>query len=133
MINGRIASIASLLLFLMAFRISHSFIHVKKLPNSFFPRHILSLRHLTYDHKTVEGKWQKYWVDHSTFKSTRRLGYPKKYILDMFPYPSGNLSFLWIYFAIYHIHTCRRRTSCRSSRRLYSHRHTIQVLENERL
>eukprot|EP01040_Poterioochromonas_malhamensis_P016443 gene16443-18653_t len=42
-----------------------------------------------YQHLQVEQKWQKYWDDHETFKSVRRPGKPKQYILDMFPYPSG--------------------------------------------
>jgi len=42
-----------------------------------------------YNHNTVEKKWQKYWKDNDTFKTTND---PKKdnfYALDMFPYPSG--------------------------------------------
>ncbi|TGD22107.1 leucine--tRNA ligase [Companilactobacillus suantsaicola] len=42
-----------------------------------------------YNHNTVEKKWQKYWKEHDTFKTTND---PKKknfYALDMFPYPSG--------------------------------------------
>jgi leucyl-tRNA synthetase len=43
----------------------------------------------TYDHLAVEAKWQKYWDEHKTFVAKRRPGHPKKYVLDMFPYPSG--------------------------------------------
>lgn len=44
-----------------------------------------------YDHKSVEKKWQKYWKDNSTFRTdTRDFSKPKYYVLDMFPYPSGN-------------------------------------------
>ena len=43
-----------------------------------------------YDHQQIEKKWQKYWEDNKTFKTD---GYdfsrPKYYVLDMFPYPSG--------------------------------------------
>ena len=42
-----------------------------------------------YNHNTVEKKWQKYWKEHDTFRTTED---PKKknfYALDMFPYPSG--------------------------------------------
>lgn len=42
-----------------------------------------------YNHNTVEKKWQKYWKEHDTFRTTND---PKKknfYALDMFPYPSG--------------------------------------------
>lgn len=44
----------------------------------------------TYQHLEIEKKWQEYWDKHQTFKSKRRPGKPKKYILDMFPYPSGS-------------------------------------------
>lgn len=43
-----------------------------------------------YDHLGVEKKWQTYWDDHRIFESKRRPGHPKKYVLDMFPYPSGS-------------------------------------------
>lgn len=42
-----------------------------------------------YNHNTVEKKWQQYWKENDTFKTTND---PKKdnfYALDMFPYPSG--------------------------------------------
>lgn len=42
-----------------------------------------------YTHKTIEKKWQKYWADNCTFKTTEAGGKPKYYVLDMFPYPSG--------------------------------------------
>ena len=42
-----------------------------------------------YDHLSVEKKWQKYWEDNKVFASVRRAGHKKKYVLDMFPYPSG--------------------------------------------
>ena len=42
-----------------------------------------------YNHLDVEKKWQKYWDDNEIFVTKRRPGYPKKYVLDMFPYPSG--------------------------------------------
>ena len=45
----------------------------------------------TYDHLEIERKWQKYWDDSQTFLCKRRPGHPKKYVLDMFPYPSGNI------------------------------------------
>jgi valyl-tRNA synthetase len=42
-----------------------------------------------YDHLVSDKKWQDYWDANQTFLSKRRPGHPKKYILDMFPYPSG--------------------------------------------
>lgn len=42
-----------------------------------------------YDAGAAEKKWQAYWAEHETFKTVRRPGAPKKYVLDMFPYPSG--------------------------------------------
>src|SRR5690349_5402376 len=44
---------------------------------------------MPYDHRTIEPRWQRYWDEHQTFKAVRHPGRPKKYILDMFPYPSG--------------------------------------------
>lgn len=43
----------------------------------------------SYDHSRVEKKWQEYWDKHDTFATRRRPNHPKKYVLDMFPYPSG--------------------------------------------
>lgn len=42
-----------------------------------------------YNHKVVEKKWQKYWLENKTFKTGTDPGKPKYYVLDMFPYPSG--------------------------------------------
>ena len=47
-------------------------------------------RNDSYDHSSVELKWQKYWEKHELFKAVRRPGREKKYVLDMFPYPSGS-------------------------------------------
>ncbi|MBP6879711.1 MAG: leucine--tRNA ligase [Candidatus Pacebacteria bacterium] len=41
-----------------------------------------------YDHKNIESKWQKKWIDDATYKTAGE-GKPKQFILDMFPYPSG--------------------------------------------
>jgi len=43
-----------------------------------------------YDHAEVEPRWQRYWDEQDTFAVTRREGRDKKYVLDMFPYPSGS-------------------------------------------
>lgn len=43
-----------------------------------------------YDHQKIEEKWQKYWEDHKTFRTDAYdFSKPKYYVLDMFPYPSG--------------------------------------------
>ena len=45
-----------------------------------------------YPFKTIEPKWQKYWDEHKTFRAVEDENVPKekrRYILDMFPYPSG--------------------------------------------
>jgi len=45
---------------------------------------------LSYDHKSIESKWQKFWLENQTFKSEDiSANKPKYYVLDMFPYPSG--------------------------------------------
>ncbi|WP_059359138.1 leucine--tRNA ligase [Parachlamydia acanthamoebae] len=43
-----------------------------------------------YNHKQIEKKWQKYWLDHKTYKVEIDRAKPKYYVLDMFPYPSGS-------------------------------------------
>ena len=46
----------------------------------------------TYNPKSIEPKWQKYWEEHGTFKTdVWDFSKPKYYALDMFPYPSGLL------------------------------------------
>ena len=45
---------------------------------------------MSYDHKSIESKWQKFWLENQTFKSEDiSANKPKYYVLDMFPYPSG--------------------------------------------
>lgn len=42
-----------------------------------------------YDHQQIERKWQKYWEEKQTYKTSDTTDKPKFYVLDMFPYPSG--------------------------------------------
>ncbi len=43
-----------------------------------------------YNHIKIEKKWQKYWDDNNTFYTdVWDFSKPKYYVLDMFPYPSG--------------------------------------------
>ncbi|WP_203290363.1 leucine--tRNA ligase [Metabacillus sp. cB07] len=44
---------------------------------------------MNYKHEKIEKKWQNYWLENKTFKTTEDAGKPKFYALDMFPYPSG--------------------------------------------
>lgn len=43
-----------------------------------------------YDHKKIEKKWQKNWAKQGLFKTEENSEKPKSYVLDMFPYPSGD-------------------------------------------
>lgn len=45
---------------------------------------------MKYNHKKIEKKWQKYWLENKTFKAEIDPTKPKYYVLDMFPYPSGS-------------------------------------------
>lgn len=42
-----------------------------------------------YNHTFVEKKWQKYWQETALYKTGEDKNKKKEYILDMFPYPSG--------------------------------------------
>ncbi len=42
-----------------------------------------------YNPAEVEPKWQKYWDEHKTFRTPDLPTGDKLYVLDMFPYPSG--------------------------------------------
>ncbi len=44
---------------------------------------------MAYDHKSIEAKWQKYWDEHETFRAPDKSEKEKYYVMDMFPYPSG--------------------------------------------
>ena len=44
-----------------------------------------------YEPHEIEVRWQKYWEDHKVYKVNNSDPRPKYYVLEMFPYPSGNL------------------------------------------
>ncbi len=43
-----------------------------------------------FDHKTLDAKWQAFWEREQTFLTPTDRTKPKYYVLDMFPYPSGD-------------------------------------------
>lgn len=43
-----------------------------------------------YDFKTIEGKWQERWLKENLFAAPASQPSKKIYVLDMFPYPSGD-------------------------------------------
>lgn len=49
---------------------------------------------MKYNHIEIEKKWQKFWVENKTFRTPDfdelDKDKPKFYVLDMFPYPSGD-------------------------------------------
>lgn len=44
---------------------------------------------MIFSHRDVEKKWQQYWEQNKTFKTSEDPNKKKFYALDMFPYPSG--------------------------------------------
>jgi leucyl-tRNA synthetase len=44
---------------------------------------------MKYDFNKIEKKWQDYWEKNNCYKIDINLDKPKFYVLDMFPYPSG--------------------------------------------
>lgn len=43
----------------------------------------------SYDFSKIEAHWQSFWADNKTFRAIDLDSRPKYYVLDMFPYPSG--------------------------------------------
>ncbi len=44
-----------------------------------------------YDPAAAESKWQEFWREHQTFKASDDGSRQPRYVLEMFPYPSGDL------------------------------------------
>ena len=44
-----------------------------------------------YNHKIVEARWQKKWIDENIFSASNTANKKKYYVLEMFPYPSGKI------------------------------------------
>ena len=74
---------------------------------------------LTYDHREIERSWQERWEREGIYRADDADPRPKYYVLEMLPYPSGDL----------HVGHAKNYTlgdavarmmSCSSSRRSFS-------------
>jgi len=60
--------------------------------SNFTVEHLKLKAFIMYPFKEIEQKWQQYWEVNNTFKTPSKpdTSKPKYYVLDMFPYPSGD-------------------------------------------
>ncbi len=67
--------------------------------------------HKKFDHKEIEGKWQKHWKENGNYDLNKRDdSKEKEYVLVEWPYPSGNLHIgHWYAFAVPDIYVRYRR------------------------
>lgn len=72
---------------LFSFKKNFHLIFYSRVVIMFFKKRVLAS--MSYDHKKIEKKWQKYWKENKTFRVKIDKTKPKFYVLDMFPYPSG--------------------------------------------
>ncbi|MEZ5087941.1 MAG: leucine--tRNA ligase [Tessaracoccus sp.] len=49
------------------------------------------VQHKTYDRVHAQDKWQRFWEEDQTFRALDDGSRERRYVLDMFPYPSGDL------------------------------------------